>query len=548
MKQKVCKICGKLFIPDSPHRQYCDDEYIRTCVICGAKFKVTSVSNKKQCCSRKCSQKLKESQWIKKYGVDNPAKSQIVKDKQAKTNIERYNSKTPFTASACLEKRKQTMISKYGTEFAMKNDILKHRQQEAVTTHLGVSSPLSLESVKQAQRDAYQDPKRSRDAAIKRSVTQKHNNIASDGTILDSSYELEVYEFCLRNNLHVERQIPIEYEYNGQSHITLIDFKIDEYLFECKGSHLLRGLYDYADNIIPIEVKLDVYKKNHVIVITDKTGSNVFGKPNSRDSNGLKYNSKCHNPLIGIDISLFRKNPNFPYRDDRPKLFYDVKVDGHKSSYEAFYDESVRWIIIKNRIEYSGGFIDNNQILTGMNVTRICKQPSWFSEELAKHIISTYCSTDIIVDPFAGWGTRDDAALKLGKKYVGGDYNKELVNWHHEQGRINIMWCDAKRFTYNEQCSVFICPPYSDPKTGKCFEDYNFEGFDSSAKSLSQCDWMKIVMKNVPNANEYILVCKIIDKGWEKFTVERIDKKSHFGLSSEYILVIPNEESKKFPE
>lgn len=97
-------------------------------------------------------------------------------------------------------------------------------------------------------------------------------------------------------------------------------------------------------------------------------------------------------------------------------------------------------------------------------------------------------SSNTIVDPFAGWGARSDAAKKLGKTYIGCDLNLELVKWHIDCGRTNISLGNAVDFKFSDTCSVFICPPYSDPSTGRCFEDYNFEGFDESAKSMSQCD------------------------------------------------------------
>lgn len=298
-----------------------------------------------------------------------------------------------------------------------------------------------------------------------------------------------------------------------------------------------------------IEAYMDVYpekfencRKNHIVIITDSSASKLFGKANSTESNGFKYWKKCPDPLIGVDLDLFSEHPDFPYAKDRPKCFYDVRVDGQKSSYEAFYDEDIRWKMIVNRILYSGGFIDARWVLQALNITRTCKQPSWFSKTLAKQIISKYCTSETIVDLFAGWGARADAANELHRKYIGCDFNKELVDWHHECGRINITYADAHGFKYDGDCSVFICPPYSDPKTGRCFEDYNFDGFDAEAKGLSQCDWMKITMQNVPNAREYILVCKIVDKGWGKYIVASKSNKSHFGVNNEYILWIPKKE------
>lgn len=287
---------------------------------------------------------------------------------------------------------------------------------------------------------------------------------------------------------------------------------------------------------------LNTFRSNNIILITNCEASSYFGKPNSKQSNGLKYQHKCPNPLIGVDIKLFDNDIEFPYKTDRPKCFYDVRVDGKKSAYDAFYDAHIRWKMIINRIQYSGGFIDSRQVLNALNITRTCKQPSWFSQSLAERIISEYCTSNTIYDLAAGWGARYDAAKKLGKKYVGCDYNKALVDWHHELGRNEIQYADGRDFKYDDDCSIFICPPYSDPKTGRCFEDYNFEGFDDSAKGLSQCDWLRIAINNASNASEAIMVCKIVDSGWDKYVVDIISNKSHFGKNQEYILKVDNDD------
>ena len=451
-----------------------------------------------------------------RYGIEHYSKTEEYKDKVSKTCNERYNSDTWFGSEKGKQTVKDSSLARFGVSNPMMSEEVKEKQKQSMISKYGVDNIMKCPEVYST-------------------IATNRQKVASDGTTLDSNSELLVYEFCMRNDIPVERNIPLKYKFNGSEHVTYIDFRIAGLLFEVKGGHLLNGCYDYQG--VPISRKLELYKKNHVIVITEENYNNMFGKPNSTVSNGLKYLHKCAEPLIGIDISLF-DNPKFPYKDDRPPCFYDVKVDGHKSSFEAFNDEKIRWDMILNRIQYSGGFIDARQILTALNVTRTCKQPSWFSKTLAKNIIKEYCTSPTIVDPFAGWGARYDAALELGRNYVGSDFNSELVEWHNNVKHRNIKLCDANNFYYDKDCSVFICPPYSDPKTGRCFEDYNFEGFDNAAKNMSQCDWLKLVMKNVPNAREYVMVCKVVDKGWEKYIVNTKTNKSHFGINNEYILVV----------
>lgn len=367
-----------------------------------------------------------------------------------------------------------------------------------------------------------------KDRATKHKNNSFKNANSIDGKRFDSKYEVLVYEYCKRNNIPIECQIPLEYKYKGQQHITFIDFKIDGILFEVKGGHLLHGIYDYAMSV-PIKEKLKIYKEHNVIVITDKYGSEVIPKKESKNSNGLKYKNKCPHPLIGVDIELFN-NPQFPFAEDKPKCFYKVSVDGKPCALEAWSNELIRWNMIKNRINYVGGFINNKAILTAMNVTRTCKQPSWFSKSYAKQLIEKYITTNTIVDPFAGWGARCDASLELNKNYIGGDLNPELVEWHKSLNRP-ITLLDANNFKYDQDdCSVFICPPYTN------YEKY----FDGQDLKTTQCEWLNIIMKNVPKAKEYLMVCKVVDDGWEKYIVEEKINKSHLGTNKEYVLLIKN--------
>ena len=570
----ICKECGKEFEGRTKRQEYCKGPHVSVCAVCGRQFEyVCSPKFKPATCSKECKYEFMKRRNIEKYGVENVSqipevrrKKSIVNSREAakaksvQTCMERYGypyaMQSPEMKKKLSDKLKSPEVRKKTAETFMKHRGYKHlfadptfREEHGCNT---VSyNPEIRERAKETIQARYGLEDYGVDnvgnstyarVAVNKATSRFY---AEDGNPVDSSYERDVYNFCLRNSIPFEYQaVSISYEYQGKQYVTIIDFLIDGILVECKGGHLLNGLFDPGLEV-PMHAKLDVYRKHSVVVVTDLEGSRVIGKKNSSESNGFKYRDKCPNPLIGIDISLFTNNLEFPYRADRPPCFYDVRVDGQKSIHEAFFDGQLRWKMIKNRIEYSGGFIDAKQVLTAFNVTRTCKQPSWFSKSLAKDLISKYCTSDTIVDPFAGYGARADAANELNKKYIGIDFNKSLVDWHQEQGRDCISWGDANEFKYDGDCSVFICPPYSDPDTGRCFEDYNFEGFDDAAKGLSQCDWLKIVMKNVPNAREYVMVCKIVDSDWEQFIVDTKNNRSHFGSNNEYVIRVSREDRDK---
>jgi len=541
MIERKCIICGKIFIPKSSRRSYCYDDHYHPCPVCGKPVLTKDLYHLDECCCpdhsrRKALESTRErfDEWpssspescekrkktcLEKYGVDNPSKDPDIKKRVSEglhrryeidlDDIKRRASETYFARTGyyhssqnpeVVKKTRETMLKKYGVENAFQS---KEIQQQIAQTNLdkfGTTIPMQNHEVWAKQR------------------SKKSQYSGCDGTPLDSSYEVAVYDYCIRNDIPIKRTVPISYEYSGMCHKTFIDFEIDGLLVEVKGEHIMEGFFDWQEGAIPIEKKLEIYKENNVIVVTGKSASHHF-----IGSNGLKYEKS---PLIGVDIDLFR-NPEFPFRDDRPPCFYKVKVSKQMSSFDAFFDEKLRWQMIKNRINYAGGFISSKEILTALNVTRKCKQPSWFSESYAQYLLKKYSTSDIIVDPFAGWGTRHDAAVRLRRNYIGCDANLELVNWHIEKGR-NIQFGDAKEFRYDGKCDVLICPPYKD------VEVY-IEGQDTE---LTQCQWLEIVRKNVPNAAKYIMVCKVVDPGYEKYIAEIKENKSHFGTNREYVLVI----------
>ena len=156
-EKRKCEICGKEFLIINPRSKYCGGPHIRKCVICGKEFNCHNNINLITC-SKKCACRLtwnnksnKEKQEIlnkrvntslEKYGVDNPAKSEIIKEKQRQI----YFSKSDEEINIEHEKRKQTMIKKYGVENIFQNtEYMINKFQEK----LGVNNPFQSEVVKE---------------------------------------------------------------------------------------------------------------------------------------------------------------------------------------------------------------------------------------------------------------------------------------------------------------------------------------------------------------------------------------------------------------
>ncbi len=85
----------------------------------------------KSCGCRECELKVNylhgSNTNLQKYGVDNVAKLNTIKEKQKQTNIQKYGTKCALQNNIVKEKTKQTNIQKYGTECAQSSIIVKNK-------------------------------------------------------------------------------------------------------------------------------------------------------------------------------------------------------------------------------------------------------------------------------------------------------------------------------------------------------------------------------------------------------------------------------------
>ena len=97
---------------------------------------------------QKRSAKAKET-FLKKYGVDNPAKTKEVKDKMRKTTLERYGVEHSSQSVVVKEKIKQSNLSKYGVEYSFQANEVKEKIKQTNLDKYGVDNPSKSEVIKQ---------------------------------------------------------------------------------------------------------------------------------------------------------------------------------------------------------------------------------------------------------------------------------------------------------------------------------------------------------------------------------------------------------------
>ena len=96
---------------------------------------------------QKRSAKAKET-FLKKYGVDNPAKSKEVLAKIQKTNLERYGVECSAQSEVVKEKIKSTNLRKYGVDYSFQAEEVKDKIKTTSLERYGVDNPSKSEVIK----------------------------------------------------------------------------------------------------------------------------------------------------------------------------------------------------------------------------------------------------------------------------------------------------------------------------------------------------------------------------------------------------------------
>lgn len=149
-----------------------------------------------------------------------------------------------------------------------------------------------------------------------------------------------------------------------------------------------------------------------------------------------------------------------------------------------------RWNIVRTRIEDDGDLSTRR----GKNVKYLKSlRFSEFSPHLADIVIKYWSSVgDLIVDPFAGRGTRGIVALNEGRKYIG--YEISPTTFHKYAKEISDLGgklifkdgCRMRKTSDNSANLVFTCPPYHKlEKYESCkFQLSDIDNYDSFLKRI----------------------------------------------------------------
>ncbi len=110
------------------------------CPIHGSFFQVP-LSHMKGIGCKLCGLEQKKQTNLERYGVDNPRKSNLIKDKIKQTNLERHGVDNPRKSNIIKEKIKQTNLERYGVDNPRKSNLIKDKIKQTNLERHGVDNP-----------------------------------------------------------------------------------------------------------------------------------------------------------------------------------------------------------------------------------------------------------------------------------------------------------------------------------------------------------------------------------------------------------------------
>lgn len=178
---KICKYCGKEFVPTSSNQKYCPGPHYGNCPVCGKQVEIKDLSIGPQACSKACRQarikstnlerygvenvfqndeiKQKSRDTLQsKYGVDHYAETQEYRDKYTATCLERYGVPIPTQNDTIKAKIRATNIERYGGPSTMCADAVKAKAAETAKKHydgIGMASPILRKRIQATNLERY---------------------------------------------------------------------------------------------------------------------------------------------------------------------------------------------------------------------------------------------------------------------------------------------------------------------------------------------------------------------------------------------------------
>ena len=507
-------------------------------------------------------QKIQQSCFAK-YGVCNPAKAEEVKQTILKTNIKRYGVDNPQKNSAIKAKVKNTCLDKYGYtsylssdtykehmrntygyEYALQNSEIKEKSCETSMEHFGTKYPAQSKEVQEKMRNTcmkkYKSPTFLHSASFKKQMKKRYgvehplvSKLSYNKENFDSSWELAFYIYYSYQGFTVTRpKTAIPYTYENKTHFYYPDFEIDGQLYEIKGDQFFKdnrmvNPFDHTKDGL-FEAKHQCMLQNNIKILTQLDLTSI-----------IEWVNEEFTPDF---LKLFQKDLPFPYptqiskREDIIRVYHrsiwSARRQHKPSPLEAWNDKELVLKSALNRLKYVGKCTPRD-VRNGFNIAKIAPKISIFSIGRAEYLINKYLSEfDTVFDPFSGFSGRMMGCVGNKKHYIGQDIKEDHVRESNEiikdfnLENVSVIQKDILESSGEYPC-LFTCPPYG----GK--EHWNVLN-DEIEKSCDE--WIDECLKRF-KCKYYLFVIDKTTK-YNRYIVETIVNKSHFGKNEEYVVAI----------
>lgn len=247
----------------------------------------------------KCSAEKRNKTNLERYGSENVSGSPLIKEKKKQTNIKNWGTENVFQSDVIKEKSKETMLKNHGVEHALQNEELLEKSKETCLKNNGVEYPMQSKIVMDKSRETnlekygkeyytqteeYKNEvnksnleiygsewyMQSKDFKEKTIITnlEKYNveyNMQNEkihmksqisgqkakfhektGLFYRGSYEKDFLDFCVLNEIKVERGKRFSYFFEGKERYYFSDFYLKEInlIIEIKSKYYYMKYYD----------------------------------------------------------------------------------------------------------------------------------------------------------------------------------------------------------------------------------------------------------------------------------------------------------------
>lgn len=300
-----------------------------TCDYCGKEelveykaYILRTKDSKYSCNSLDCINKKKKENCVNRHGYEHTSKIPDVKEKQFKTNVEKYGNKCSLRGRAVIEKSKKTLIEKYGVDNPLKSPIIQEKVKETNINKYGVPYLMQNSEIREkaynTMEELYGVSHALQNKEIqKQAQTNFMNTMYKNGTAPSSkqqrylngllggelNYPIDIYFLdiaFLNDNTYVE--------YDGGGHDLIVKHGLSKAQFDSKQYGRYYSLKNLGWKLIRIVSNKDLLPYDDVIIEWISKGKEYLNTKHSWfEINIDESKIKCSQYELFVDFGALRK-------------------------------------------------------------------------------------------------------------------------------------------------------------------------------------------------------------------------------------------------